>query len=95
MSKKEANKTNKEVKSKKEKKRNQKEFWNKFWIKIWKGVVLFFKVLWKFIIGILKYILFPFWYTGVLFVKTSKFLKKRGDHALPAEDKGYLSLIPT
>ncbi|GAH14706.1 unnamed protein product, partial [marine sediment metagenome] len=38
---------------------------------------MFFKGLWKFIIGIFKYILFPFWYTGVLFVKTSKFLKKQ------------------
>ncbi len=95
MSKKEANKTKKEVKPKKEKKRNRKEFWSKFWSKIWKGAVLLFKGLWKFIIGIFKYILFPFWYTGVLFVKTSKFLKKRGDQALTDEDKGYLSLIPT
>ena len=47
MSKKEANKTKKEVKPKKEKKRNRKEFWSK----IWKGVILLFKGLWKFVIS--------------------------------------------
>lgn len=88
-------KSNKKTQSKEKKKEKRKEFWSKFWSKIWKGVVLFFKGLWKFIIGIFKYILFPFWYTGVLFVKTSKFLKKRGDQALTDEDKRYLSLIPT
>ena len=54
----------------------------------------FFKGIWKFISFFLKIILAPFWYTGVLFVKSIKFLKERGDHALTDKDKKYLSLIP-
>lgn len=63
--------------------------------KIWNGIKLFFKGVWKAIKGFCKYILFPFWYTGVLFVRTIKFLRVRNKESLTEEDKNYLSLLPT
>lgn len=63
--------------------------------KIWNVVRIFFKGVWKAIKGFCKYILFPFWYTGVLIVKTIKFLKVRNKDPLTEEDKKFLSLIPT
>ena len=73
-------------KPKKEKKQREGKFWQ--------SVKEFFKGLWKFISFFLKIILAPFWYTGVLFVKSIQFLKERGDHPLTDKDKKYLSLIP-
>ncbi len=73
-------------KPKKEKKQREGKFWQ--------STKEFFKGLWKFISFFLKIILAPFWYTGVLFVKSIQFLKERGDHALTDKDKKYLSLIP-
>ena len=73
-------------KPKKEKKQREGKFWQ--------STKEFFKGLWKFISFFLKIILAPFWYTGVLFIKSIKFLKERGDHALTDYDKKYLSLIP-
>jgi hypothetical protein len=63
--------------------------------KIWNGVKIFFKGVWKVIKGFFKYVLFPFWYTGVLMVKTVKFLRIRNEKPLTVEDKNFLSLIPT
>lgn len=63
--------------------------------KIWKGVKLFFKGVWKLFKGFFKYVLFPFWYTGVLILRTVKFLKVRNDDPLTKDDKNFLSLIPT
>ncbi len=63
--------------------------------KIWNGVKIFFKGVWKVIKGFFKYVLFPFWYTGVLIVRTIKFLRVRNEQSLTEEDKNFLSLIPT
>ena len=73
-------------KPKKEKKQREGKFKESF--------KEFFKGVWKFISFFLKIILAPFWYTGVLFVKSIQFLKERGDHPLTDKDKNYLSLIP-
>ena len=73
-------------KPKKEKKQREGKFWQ--------STKEFFRGLWIFISFFLKIILAPFWYTGVLFVKSIKFLKERGDHPLTDKDKKYLSLIP-
>ncbi|MCG3216199.1 MAG: hypothetical protein KAS63_05755 [Candidatus Heimdallarchaeota archaeon] len=54
----------------------------------------FFKGVWKFISIILRIVLAPFWYTGVLFVKSIRFLRERGDHPLTEKDKKFISLIP-
>ncbi len=63
--------------------------------KIWNGVKIFFKGVWKVFKGFFKYVLFPFWYTGVLMVKTMKFLRVRNEQTLTEEDNNFLSLIPT
>ena len=63
--------------------------------KIWNGAKIFFKGVWKVIKGFCKYVLFPFWFTGVLFVRTIKFLRVRNKESLTEEDKNYLSLLPT
>jgi len=90
------------VKTKKEKKKREKREKTKkpkkegtFGQKIGRGFVVFFKGVGRVIKGFFKYCLFPFWYTGVLFEKTFRFLKTRSDEPLTKEDKNYLSLIPT
>ena len=90
------------VKTKKEKKRREKKEKppkakkeGTFGQKIGRGFIAFFKGVGKVIKGFFKYCLFPFWYTGVLFEKTFRFLKTRSDEPLTKEDKNYLSLIPT
>lgn len=93
---KKTNKREKKHKGKKPKEKRKFKFnAKKFFGVIWFGVLVFLKVIWKIIKFFLKYVLFPFWYTGVLFVKTFKFLKTRGKGPLTEEDKKYLSLIPT
>ena len=90
------------VKAKKEKRKKEKKEKAKkpkkegtFWQKVGNGFAVFFKGVGKVIKGFFKYCLFPFWYTGVLFEKTFRFLKTRSDEPLTKEDKNYLSLIPT
>jgi len=90
------------VKTKKEKKRREKKEKRPkakkegtFGQKVGRGFVAFFKGVGKIIKGFFKYCLFPFWYTGVLFEKTFRFLKTRSNKPLTEEDKNYLSLIPT
>ncbi len=101
---KEPNKTKEERKKEREEKRELKKKErarkrasgeNVVGKKIWKGVKIFFKGVWKVIKGFCKYILFPFWYTGVLVVRTIKFLRVRNKEPLTDEDKNFLSLIPT
>ena len=84
-------KKQKKIKRKEGKKINAKSFFRA----IWMGILFVLKVLWKILKFFLKYILFPFWYTGVLFVKTYKFLRFRSKDPLTEEDKKFLSLIPT
>jgi hypothetical protein len=80
------------TKTKKREKKPKKE--RKREGKFWQSTKEFFKGLWKFISFFLKIILAPFWYTGVLFVKSVQFLRERGDYALTDKDKKFLSLIP-
>ncbi|MHA1590913.1 MAG: hypothetical protein ACTSUP_00245 [Candidatus Heimdallarchaeaceae archaeon] len=80
---------------KKERERKRASDENVMWKKIWTGFKVFFKGVWKVIKGFCKYILFPFWYSGVLVVRTIKFLRVRNKDPLTEEDKNYLSLIPT
>lgn len=92
--KKKARKEKRELR-KKERERKRASGENVIGKKIWTGVKVFFKGVWKAIKGFCKYILFPFWYTGVLVVRTIKFLRVRNKNPLTEEDKNYLSLIPT
>lgn len=88
-------KQKREKKIKKQKKDRETKFdWSKVWNAIKVGFIVFLKVIWKIIKFILKYILFPFWYTGVLFVKGYKFLRHRSSDSLTDEDKDFLSQIP-
>ncbi len=87
--KKERNKKEKKEKTSKAKKEGT------FGEKVGGGFVSFFKGVGRVIKGFFKYCLFPFWYTGVLFVKTFNFLKTRSEEPLTKKDKNYLSLIPT
>ncbi|MBY9001309.1 MAG: hypothetical protein KGD64_10365 [Candidatus Heimdallarchaeota archaeon] len=80
---------------KKERTRKRESGENKVGEKILTGVKVFFKGVWKVIKGFCKYILFPFWYTGVLVVRTIKFLRVRNKEPLTEENKSYLSLIPS
>ncbi|MHA1258603.1 MAG: hypothetical protein ACTSRO_03005 [Candidatus Heimdallarchaeaceae archaeon] len=86
-------------KKKKEKKRRikpkSKGERSDFWKNLGKGLLTFFVKIGKCIKAFFKYCLFPFWYTGVLFVETFKFLRTRNDEPLTDKDKNYLSLIPT
>ena len=85
----------KEKKIKKQKKSSETKFnWSKVGKVIWAGVLIFLKIIWKIIKFILKYILFPFWYTGVLFVKGFIFLRHRSKGMLTDEDRDFLSQIP-
>ncbi|MCE7747361.1 MAG: hypothetical protein GPJ51_03125 [Candidatus Heimdallarchaeota archaeon] len=81
-------------KEKKQKEKKVKVREKTFWQIVWSGVLVFLKIIWKIIKFILKYILFPFWITGVLLVKWYKFLRFRSDDPLSKEDRNFLSLIP-
>ena len=83
-----------EVKSKTKKREKKPKKERKREGKFWQSTKEFFKGLWKFISFFLKIILAPFWYTGVLFVKSIQFLKERGDYVLTDKDKKFLSLLP-
>ncbi len=91
----EPQKQKKEKKIRKQKKTRETEFgWSDVWNPIKKVLLVFLKVIWKIIKFILKYLLFPFWYTGVLFVKGFKFLRHRSKGMLTDEDRDFLSQIP-
>lgn len=81
----------KKVKQKKDKTQKSGKI---FWQKVWAVCLLFLKGIWLVIKFILKYILFPFWITGVLLVKWFKFLRFRSKGPLTDDDKNFLSLIP-
>ncbi len=81
-------------KEKKQKEKKVKVREKTFWQIVWSGILVFLKIIWKIIKFILKYILFPFWITGVLLVKWYKFLRFRSDEPLTREDRNFLSLIP-
>ena len=89
--------TKKEKKPKKERKpkksKGKKLTAKGFFGAIWIGILFVLKILWKILKFFLKYVLFPFWYTGTLYVKTFKFLSVRSKDKLNEEEKNYLSLI--
>jgi len=82
-------------KDKKTKNKGEKITAKGFFGAIWAGILFVLKILWKILKFFLKYVLFPFWYTGSLYVRTFKFLRVRSNDKLTKEDKNYLSIIPT
>ncbi|MHA1686846.1 MAG: hypothetical protein ACTSYD_10670 [Candidatus Heimdallarchaeaceae archaeon] len=81
------------------KEKKERKFWKNFKEKVLKPMgkafIVFLKFIWIILKDVAKVILAPFWYTGILIVKLSRFMKTKGSHPLTEEDKEFLSLIPT